>query len=189
MREILPGLAAAAALIARQVPRVQFVVARAPGLPARLFDPIARAAIPRLASVESRTDDVLAAADVAVTASGTATVQTAIHGTPMVVVYRLAPLTYRLFRPFVRVGAYAMVNLVAGRTVAPELIQDDFTPEAVAREALRLLTVPGERAGGAPRHARGPGSARFRWREPARGRGRAGRRPGRDACRTTGHPR
>jgi len=144
VREILPGLAGAAALIARQVPRVQFVVARAPGLPARLFDPITRADVPRLASVEGRTDDALAAADVAVTASGTATVQTAIHGTPMVVVYRLSPLTYRLFRPFVRVRAYAMVNLVAGRTVAPELIQDDFTPEAVAREALRLLTVPGE---------------------------------------------
>jgi lipid-A-disaccharide synthase len=58
----------------------------------------------------------------------------------MVVVYRLAPLTYRLFRPFVHLDTFAMVNLVAGRTVASELIQQACTPRAVAREALRLLT-------------------------------------------------
>jgi len=60
----------------------------------------------------------------------------------MVVVYRLSPLTYKLGRPFVRVNTYAMANLVAGRRVVPELIQDDFTPEAVAEEALRVLTDP-----------------------------------------------
>jgi lipid-A-disaccharide synthase len=57
-----------------------------------------------------------------------------------VVVSRLSPLTYRVGKPFVRVDTYAMVNLVAGRRVVPELIQDDFTAEAVAREATRLLT-------------------------------------------------
>jgi lipid-A-disaccharide synthase len=55
-------------------------------------------------------------------------------------VYRLSPLTYRLGRPFVHVAAYGMVNLVAGRPVVPELIQDAFTPAAVAREAVSLLT-------------------------------------------------
>jgi lipid-A-disaccharide synthase len=58
----------------------------------------------------------------------------------MVVVYRLSPLTYRLGKPFVRVDTYAMANLVAGRRVVPELIQDAFTPEAVAREAIDILT-------------------------------------------------
>jgi lipid-A-disaccharide synthase len=57
----------------------------------------------------------------------------------MVIVYRLSPLTYRLGKPFVRVDTYGMVNLVAGRRIMPELIQDAFTPEAVAREALRVL--------------------------------------------------
>src|SRR6185437_15396984 len=65
---------------------------------------------------------------------------------PMVVVYRLAPLTYRLGKPFVRVQTYAMANLIAGRRVVPELIQDDFTPEAAAAEVLRVLTDPAHAA-------------------------------------------
>jgi lipid-A-disaccharide synthase len=60
----------------------------------------------------------------------------------MVVVYRLSPLTYRLGKPFVDLDTYAMVNLVAGMRIVPELIQDAFTPEAVAHEALTVLTDP-----------------------------------------------
>jgi lipid-A-disaccharide synthase len=59
-----------------------------------------------------------------------------------VVVYRLSPLTYRLGKPFVRVTTYAMANLVAGRQVVPELIQDDFTADAVCMHAVRILTDP-----------------------------------------------
>ena len=69
------------------------------------------------------------------TASGTATVQTAIHGKPMVVLYKLSPITYRLGRGLAQVDMYAMVNLIAGRRIVRELIQDDCTPEAVAEEA------------------------------------------------------
>jgi lipid-A-disaccharide synthase len=87
---------------------------------------------------------VLASADVALVASGTVTVQAALHECPMVVVYRLSPMTYRLGRPFVQVDTFAMANLVAGRRVVAELIQDDFTPERVAEEALRLLRDPQE---------------------------------------------
>jgi lipid-A-disaccharide synthase len=58
----------------------------------------------------------------------------------MVVVYRLSPLTYRLGKPFVRVDTYAMPNLVAGTRIVPELIQNDFTPERTAAEALKFLT-------------------------------------------------
>jgi lipid-A-disaccharide synthase len=96
----------------------------------------------RVCSVHGRADDVLASADVAIVASGTVTVQAALHECPMIVVYRLSPLTYRLGKPFVRVDTYAMANLVAGRRVVPELIQDDFTAAAVAREAIDLLGNP-----------------------------------------------
>jgi lipid-A-disaccharide synthase len=75
-----------------------------------------------------------------VTASGTATVQTALHLRPMVIVYRLSPLTYRLGRRFVKLDTFGMVNLVSGRRIVPELIQDDFTPERVAEEVRSLLT-------------------------------------------------
>jgi lipid-A-disaccharide synthase len=131
-------LADAARLLSARVPGVQFVVARAPHLADALFAPLHRAGVP-LVVVSDRTDDVLESSDVVVTASGTATVQTALHGKPMVIVYRLSPLTYRLGRRLVRVNTFGMANLVAGRTIVPELIQDAFTPERVADETARFL--------------------------------------------------
>jgi lipid-A-disaccharide synthase len=90
--------------------------------------------------VEGRTDDVLSVSDLVLTASGTATVQTAMHAKPMVVLYKLSPMTYRLGKPLAKVEMYAMVNLIAGRRIVRELIQDDCTPQAVADEAAALLT-------------------------------------------------
>ena len=94
LSRILPGLADAAQIIRREVPDAQFVVARAPHLDDRLFDAVAGGgdAAVRFTLVEGDTDTVLASADVALTASGTATVQAALHDTPMVVVYRMAPV-------------------------------------------------------------------------------------------------
>jgi lipid-A-disaccharide synthase len=143
LHRIATTMADSAAIIRARVSGVQFVVARAPNLPDLLFAPFP----PDVAIVEGKTDDVLAASDVVITASGTATVQAALHGKPMVVVYRVSPLTYRLGKPFVKLDTYAMVNLVAGRRIVPELIQMDFTAERVAHEAIALLTD-------ADRHAR-----------------------------------
>jgi lipid-A-disaccharide synthase len=141
LRAILPRLLQCAAIIRGVVPNAQFVIARAPHLADDLFADAVEAR-PSIAIVEAATDDVLAAADVAIVASGTVTVQAALHECPMVVVYRLSPLTYRLGRPFVKVDTFAMANLVAGHKVVPELIQDDFTAEAVAARALALLRDP-----------------------------------------------
>jgi lipid-A-disaccharide synthase len=145
LRAILPRLMDAAALIRARLPQAQFLLARAPHLPDDLFESIAAARQLGVAVLEDGTDDVLASADVALVASGTVTVQAALHECPMVVVYRLSPVTYRLGRRFVHVDTFAMANLVAGRTVVPELIQDDFTPERVADEALRVLRDPRHR--------------------------------------------
>jgi len=142
LREIVPTLAAAVPLIASRLDRAQFILARAPHLPDRLLAPLAALTAPRVAMVAHRTDDVLAASDVVVTASGTATVQAAIHERPMVIVYRLSPLTYRLGKPLVKVDTFGMVNLVAGERLAPELIQDALTPDAVAAETVRFFTDP-----------------------------------------------
>ena len=135
---ILPGLVGAARIIHERLPGAQFVLARAPHLSDELFANL-NARGPAIAMIADATDDILAAADVALVASGTVTVQAALRECPMVVVYRLSPLTYRLGRPFVRVNTFAMANLVAGRQVVPELMQDDFTPDAVAQQALPLL--------------------------------------------------
>jgi len=145
LHAILPDLVSAAGIIRGTLPNVQWIVARAPHLPDGLFEPLTRLG-DGVAVIEHETDDVLAAADVALVASGTATVQAALHECPMVVVYRLSALTYRLGKPFVRVETYAMANLVAGRRVVPELIQEAFTPDRVAAEALRVLTDPAHAA-------------------------------------------
>jgi hypothetical protein len=118
----------------------QFVVARAPNLDDGDFRPVREGSLSRVAVVEGETDTVLASADVALTASGTATVQAALHDTPMVIVYRVSPMTYRLGHRLVRVDTFGMVNLIAEERLVPELIQDELTPEAVAREAVSMLT-------------------------------------------------
>ena len=166
LRRLLPDLMAAAALIRSRVPRAQFVVARAPFLEGALFAPVGASGVSPVAIVEGDTDTVLASADVALTASGTATVQTALHDTPMVVVYRVSPMTYRLGRGLVKLDTFAMVNLIAGERIVPELIQDAFTPEAAASEAVSMLTddarVRSIRAGLARVRERlgGPGASR-----------------------------
>jgi lipid-A-disaccharide synthase len=138
VHRILPVLAEACRLVARDLAGIQFLVARAPSLADELFAPVAGAR--ETTVITGATDAVLSAADAAVTASGTATVQTALHGRPMVIVYRLSPVTYAIGRSFVRVPHVGMVNLVAGRSVVPELIQSDCTAAAVAREIRSLLT-------------------------------------------------
>ncbi|HXG90090.1 MAG TPA: lipid-A-disaccharide synthase [Vicinamibacterales bacterium] len=139
LQRLVPVLAAAVPRIASAVVGTQFIVARAPNLPDSFFAPFQGSGAP-VRIVEGRTDDVLAASDAVITASGTATVQTALHGKPMVVVYRLSPMTYKLGKPLVRVSMYSMVNLVAGERIVEELIQEACTPEAVAHEAVELLT-------------------------------------------------
>jgi lipid-A-disaccharide synthase len=145
VREILPRMVEAGLLIRRAVPDVQFLIARAPHLQDDLFLPLGTLGTAPAAVVEGQTDAVLADADVAVVASGTATVQAALHECPMVVVYRLSPLTYRLGRRFVRVDTFAMANLVAGARVVPELIQEAFTPAAVSDLVVGLLRDSGRR--------------------------------------------
>jgi lipid-A-disaccharide synthase len=142
---LLPVLSHAARLVADRLPQTQFIVARAPDLDDRLFAGVDWRGL-RPAIVLSRPDDALAAGDVAVTASGTATVQAALHERPMVVVYRLSPWTYRLGRRFVHLDTFAMPNLIAGRKVVPELIQDACTPEAIAAEVVSFLMDEGGRA-------------------------------------------
>ena len=94
------------------------------------------------ASITHEMAGELAASDVAVVSSGTATVEAALIGVPMVVIYRVAPLTAWIARRLVRTPYFAMVNLIAGKQVVPELIQDNFTTSRVAEETERLLTSP-----------------------------------------------
>jgi lipid-A-disaccharide synthase len=139
-----PRILDACEILAREIKSsggLQFVHAAAPGLPANLF---AGHRTPGVAirRMEGATYDVLAAADCAIVASGTATIEAALLGTPMVVVYRVARTTAAILRRMLRTPFVGMANLVAGRRVVPELIQDDFTPAAVAAEVRYLLESP-----------------------------------------------
>jgi lipid-A-disaccharide synthase len=117
---------------------IQFVHAAAPGLGGAFWEPFSRPDL-RVERVEGAAHEALHAADCAIVASGTATVEAALVGTPMTVVYRVAPATALVLRQMLRTPDIGMVNLIAGRRIAPELVQDQFTPEAVERETRRLL--------------------------------------------------
>jgi lipid-A-disaccharide synthase len=123
---------------------IQFVLAAAPNLASGFFASYDRPAID-IRLVQGATYDALAAADCAIVASGTATIEAALLGTPMVVVYRVSPISASILRRMIRTPFFSMVNLIAGRSVVPELIQDDFTPAAVEAQVRRLLDSPAAR--------------------------------------------
>ncbi|HUQ90741.1 MAG TPA: lipid-A-disaccharide synthase [Bryobacteraceae bacterium] len=89
--------------------------------------------------IEGETWDVLSHANLALTASGTVTMEAALLGTPMITYYRVAPVSWLLGCFLVRVPFYSMVNLIAGKRLAPELMQNEMTGERLARETVRLL--------------------------------------------------
>jgi lipid-A-disaccharide synthase len=135
----LPVLREACAKIQSETP-VQFVVAAAPGRASSLKREWPRDLNVRV--IEDQTYNALAHADVSIVSSGTATVEAALLDAPMVVVYRVSSLTAILAKPLVRTRHFSMVNLIAGREVVPELIQNDFTADKVAAQVLRLLRDP-----------------------------------------------
>jgi lipid-A-disaccharide synthase len=117
---------------------IQFVLAVAPNLSTDFFSAYANSGVV-IKQVTGATYDALAAADCAIVASGTATIEAALLGTPMVVIYRVSPISAFILRRMIRTPFFGMVNLIAGKYVVRELIQEDFTPEAVESEVRRLL--------------------------------------------------
>jgi lipid-A-disaccharide synthase len=142
LRQHLPVLQAACGQIHRQTQtQTQFLLAAAPRSDAALLREGWPPDLP-LRIVEGQTYDALAAADAAIVSSGTATIEAALLDVPMVVVYRVTPLTALLAKPLVRTPFFSMVNLIAEKRLVPELIQNDFTPDRVSNEVLRLLREP-----------------------------------------------
>jgi lipid-A-disaccharide synthase len=111
---------------------------------AGFYEPLTRGGLVKI--VEGETRDAMAHSDVTLAASGTVAMEAALLGTPLVSFYRVTPLTWYIGRPLVNVPFYTMVNLVAGRRVIPELIQDEMTGERIASEALVLLESESARA-------------------------------------------
>jgi lipid-A-disaccharide synthase len=143
---ILPVLLETAELMARKNPEIQFVNALALN---RTFAEVeeAKEKVSRkygrlnanVTTVRDETREALNAADVAAVTSGTATLETAIIGTPLAIVYKTSNLNYKLLRPLIDVPHFGLINLIARERLAVELIQDDFTPETLSAELFRLL--------------------------------------------------
>jgi lipid-A-disaccharide synthase len=127
--------AEAARLLQKELPNVQPVIARAPGIPDEAFGSIPW---PRVRS----STDLLAHAHAALTKSGTSTLECALSVIPMVIAYRMNPISYLIARNVVEVEHIGLVNLIAGERIAPEFVQDAATPRALA-EALAPLVRDG----------------------------------------------
>jgi lipid-A-disaccharide synthase len=157
LRHNLPTILEACARIAQQKPGSQFILALAADFSAdaplvattqagslqiefgAVHHTFALPAGLALRVAPGEAYDALAAADAAIVASGTATVETALLGTPMVVVYRVGRLTELMIRTFARTRHVAMPNLIAGRPFIPELLQQDCTPEKISAAIIRLM--------------------------------------------------
>ena len=134
----LPVMLQAAARLQRES-AVQFLCVRAATVdPAMIETELKRASV-RIPMVEDNRYDAVNASDLAWVASGTATLETALLLKPMIVVYRLAVLTYLIARWLVKVDHVAMVNLIADKRVVPELIQSEFNAERLIEESRLLL--------------------------------------------------
>ena len=139
IKALLPLLLKTAEILCRDFPGISFLIPLAPTVDVRLVEEEAdRAGLP-VRIVSGDTYGVIRACDLVITASGTVTLESAILGTPMVVVYRLSSFTYHVARLLVRVKYVGLANLIADRRIVPELIQKEANAEQVAREAGDLL--------------------------------------------------
>jgi lipid-A-disaccharide synthase len=138
---ILPPMLDAVHLIKQQQEDAQFVVVVAPN---RSLDEARSIAANKIAGssvhfIHHETREALAAADVAAIASGTATLEAALLGTPMVIVYKESTLNWHALGSLITTEHYGLANLIAGRRLVTELIQDDLNGESLAHEVLKLL--------------------------------------------------
>jgi len=168
----LPPMLGAASRLALNR-QLQFIIPVAATLnPARMETTILRCYVGRAAirTLTHATSDALEHSDVAVVASGTATLEAALHARPMVVVYRVSPLTWLFGRLLVKVPHYSMVNLLAGKRLVTELMQSNFNAQNLSAQVEYLLDHPEARATmaqelGALRARLGPGGAAGRAAE------------------------
>ena len=135
---LLPTMVEAAERLRRRMD-AQFILARASTVNRRDLEARLAEATAPVSIIDGNTYDALHACDLAWTASGTATLETALMLRPMIIVYRMAWLTYGLARLLVRVDHIGLVNIIAGETVVPELLQADVTAERLVKETEAIL--------------------------------------------------
>ena len=139
IEKMLPTLLEAAKLIKKQLPEVSFVMPRAGTIPISLLEEKIKASGLEVKITEGNNYDLFSVADLALATSGTVTLEAALCGLGSVIVYKTNPVTYFIAKLVVNIPHIGLPNIVAAKSVLPELIQNDFTPAKVAQEALVLL--------------------------------------------------
>ena len=118
---------------------IKYILGAAPDITPGLISKMGKKDAPSIMPYYNKTYEVIAASDILITVSGTITVEAALFQTPMIVIYKVPLLTELVFRPLVKTPFYAMVNIIAGKKVVPELIQQDCTPAKIADSVIELL--------------------------------------------------
>jgi len=139
IKYLLPEMVRGAQILLRQKPEAKFILAAAPTINIQGLKKILATQPVDITVVEGQTYQAIMAADLVIVASGTATLETAILGKPMVIVYRVSSLSYWVGKVMVKVGSVGLVNIVAGKNVVPELLQGEAKGERIAAEALKIL--------------------------------------------------
>jgi lipid-A-disaccharide synthase len=139
VRNLLPIMVRTAEILQERYPGITCLLPLARTLTADFVDSFIRGPSVPIRLVQGDTCGVLEACDAALVTSGTATLEAAIMGVPMAIVYRVSPVSYWIGKRLVRVSHIGLVNLVAGKQVVPELIQGDATPDRLAREVVKIL--------------------------------------------------
>ncbi len=139
IEKMLPTLLEAAKLIKKQLPEVSFVMPRAGTIPISLLEEKIQTSGLDVKITEGNNYDLFSVADLALATSGTVTLEAALCGLGSVIVYKTNPVTYFIAKLVVNIPHIGLPNIVAAKSVLPELIQNDFTPAKVAQEALALL--------------------------------------------------
>ena len=136
---LLPEMAGAAGILVRDFPDAQFLLPLAETVDPALVRGILRGHAVPVTVLPGQMYDAVGISDAAMVASGTATLETALLGTPMVIAYRISPLTAAVGRRVIRVKHIGLVNLIAGKTLVPELVQDDANAARLAAEVKAIL--------------------------------------------------
>jgi len=137
--KLLPEMLGAADILKKKIPKSQFILPLADTLDSNFLSEIIRHYPADIKIINNAVYDTIALADIAMVASGTATLETALLGTPMIVAYKVSPLSYLMGRIFIDIDHIGLVNIIAGRTVAPEFIQGNAKAEKMAEEISDIL--------------------------------------------------
>jgi len=140
VEKLLPEMLRAGELLAKQIPDIQFLLPLADTLEEKTIADILAGYTLKVNIISGHTYDAISCTDLAIVASGTATLETALLGVPMIIIYKISALTYLIGKMIIKVKNIGIVNIIAGKTIVPELIQNEANGQRIAAEALSILT-------------------------------------------------